>query len=114
MAPKGPDSKSALFNAVYFTDNEFADEYANKTVQLLGHMSWVQTPDGKYRGQMAVLVKPNGRFGQLYMAAIKPFRYWLVYPALMRHIAKDWDRRQAERASAGTATTVSPRPTDET
>ena len=33
---------------------------------------------------MAVLVKPNGLLGTAYMAAIKPFRHLLVYPALMR------------------------------
>jgi hypothetical protein len=25
-----------------------------------------------------------------YMAAIKPFRYLIVYPALMRQIAREW------------------------
>src|SRR3712207_6962224 len=40
-------------------------------------------------GQMAVLVKPNGLFGKAYMAAIKPFRYLIVYPALMRMIERE-------------------------
>jgi hypothetical protein len=39
---------------------------------------------------MAVLVKPNGRLGAAYMAAIKPFRYGLVYPALMRSVEREW------------------------
>jgi hypothetical protein len=30
---------------------------------------------------MAALVKPNGLFGRLYMAAIKPFRYLIVLPS---------------------------------
>ena len=30
---------------------------------------------------MAVLVKPNGRLGNAYIAAIRPFRYSVVYPA---------------------------------
>jgi hypothetical protein len=39
---------------------------------------------------MAVLVKPNGLLGTVYMAAIKPFRYLIVYPTLMREIGRDW------------------------
>ena len=45
---------------------------------------------GGYRGQMAVLVKPNGPLGAIYMAAIKPFRHLLGYPALMRWIEHEW------------------------
>src|SRR3712207_8010109 len=41
-------------------------------------------------GQLAVLVRPNGLFGKAYMAAIKPFRYLIVYPALMRMIGREW------------------------
>jgi len=39
---------------------------------------------------MAVYVKPNGLLGTAYMAAIKPFRYAIVYPALMRQIEWEW------------------------
>ncbi|KNX37918.1 DUF2867 domain-containing protein [Luteipulveratus halotolerans] len=98
--PRGHESKNGLFQPLYLTDTEFADEYANKTVHLVGHISWVRTPDGGYRGQMAMLVKPNGRFGSLYMKAIKPFRYYLVYPALMRSMAGDWRRLKAEQIGA--------------
>jgi Protein of unknown function (DUF2867) len=42
---------------------------------------------------MAVYVKPRGLFGKGYMAFIKPFRYLVVYPALMRHIERAWKRR---------------------
>ena len=43
---------------------------------------------------MAVLVKPNGRFGRAYMAAIRPFRYALVYPLLLRAIGRGWQIEQ--------------------
>jgi hypothetical protein len=39
---------------------------------------------------MAVLVKPNGPLGAAYMAAIKPFRHLVVYPALMRWMEQKW------------------------
>ena len=55
---------------------------------------------GGYRGQMAVLVKPNGRFGTAYMAAIKPLRYLFVVPALMHTIERGWQAVQSGRAEA--------------
>jgi hypothetical protein len=39
---------------------------------------------------MTVLVKPNGAFGKLYMAGIKPFRHTIVYPQLIKSIGKNW------------------------
>ncbi|WP_373429966.1 DUF2867 domain-containing protein [Streptomyces sp. V1I1] len=54
------------------------------------HMGWVPDDAGGYRGQMAVLVKPNGLFGKAYMAAIAPFRHLFVYPPLMRRIGQTW------------------------
>jgi hypothetical protein len=54
------------------------------------HLGWVPDEAGGYRAQMAVLVKPNGLFGAAYMAAIRPFRYLLVYPAIMREMERTW------------------------
>jgi hypothetical protein len=55
---------------------------------------------------MAVLVKPNGRFGAAYMAAIKPFRHLVVYPALMRAIERDWQTNASPRSTAGSPRSV--------
>ena len=52
-----------------------------------------RTGRGRYQAQMAVYVKPRGAFGRGYMALIKPFRYWIVYPALMRQTERMWNRR---------------------
>jgi Protein of unknown function (DUF2867) len=38
-------------------------------------------------------VKPNGRLGTLYMAAIRPFRHLIVYPAAIRQIERQWPTR---------------------
>jgi hypothetical protein len=76
-------------------------ERANRTVHSVMHIGWVADEDGGYHGQMAVLVKPNGWFGAAYMAAIKPFRYLFVYPALMRWIERGW---QASASPSSTAT----------
>ena len=63
------------------------------------HIGWVPDGTGGYRGQMAVLVKPNGLFGAAYMAAIMPFRHLVVYPPLTREIGRAW--RADSRATAG-------------
>jgi hypothetical protein len=54
------------------------------------HLGWVPDRSGGYRAQMAVLVKPNGLLGTAYMAAIRPFRHLIVYPALLRTIEREW------------------------
>jgi hypothetical protein len=89
-ASRGPDLASVPMTSLYLTEDEWATEMANRTVHSVMHIGWVPDGTGGYRGQMAVLVKPNGRFGAAYMAAIKPFRHLVVYPALMRAIERDW------------------------
>jgi hypothetical protein len=54
------------------------------------HLGWVPDQTGGYRAQMAVLVKPNGLLGAAYMAAIRPFRHVIVYPAIMREGERTW------------------------
>jgi hypothetical protein len=81
------------FVPLYRTDNEFAAQVSNQTVHGVMHLAWVDQGDGRYQGQMAVYVKPRGLFGTAYMALIRPFRYWVVYPALMRQIERTWNER---------------------
>ncbi|WP_436838238.1 DUF2867 domain-containing protein [Nocardia amamiensis] len=89
-APRGVDNENMALKAVYELDMESARELANKTVHTVMHLGWVRGADGDYELRMAVLVKPNGLFGRLYMAAIKPFRYLIVYPALTRRWESAW------------------------
>ena len=89
-ASSGPQFDTLPFRSLYLLEDEWAAEIANKTVHGVMHMGWVRDGTGGYRGQMAVLVKPNGFFGTAYMAAIKPFRHVLVYPALMRWVERTW------------------------
>jgi hypothetical protein len=92
---------STPFVALYRTKDEFAAELANRTVHAVMHLAWVDKGEDRYQGQMAVYVKPRGRFGKAYMAFIKPFRYWIVYPELMRQIERAWDRRVARTRRQG-------------
>lgn len=81
------------FTMVYELHDECALELANKTVHDICHLGWVPAANGEYELRMAALVKPNGLFGRLYMAAIKPFRYVIVYPALTRRWECAWRER---------------------
>jgi hypothetical protein len=86
----GPGFPALSFSPLYLLDDEFAAEIANETVHGVLHLGWVEDERGGWRGQMAVLVKPNGVVGRLYMAAIKPFRHVLVYPPMLRAIGRGW------------------------
>lgn len=91
------------FLPLYRTDREAAAEVSNKTVHGVAHLAWVEAEEGRYEGRMAVYVKPRGAFGRAYMAAIKPFRYWVVYPALMRQVERAWEGRTESARRAATA-----------
>ena len=80
------------------TDDEFAMEIANQTVHGVMHVGWVPDAAGGFRGQMAVLVRPNGALGRAYLAAIAPFRHLIVYPLMMRDIGRAWRERSSVAA----------------
>ena len=87
------DFGSLPFHPLFRTATEAAAEISNKTVHGVMHLGWVDQGGGRFQGQMAVYVKPRGRFGAAYMAFIKPFRYWIVYPALLRQVERRWNRQ---------------------
>jgi len=84
------DFDTHLFTPLFVTDDEFAMEIANQTVHGVMHVGWVPDGTGGHRGQMAVLVRPNGALGVAYLAAIAPFRHLVVYPLMMRDIGRAW------------------------
>lgn len=87
-----PPTFAALpFEPLYVTDCEYAGEIANATMHGVIHLGWVEDAEhGGWRGQMAVLVQRNGLLGSAYMFAIRPFRYTLVYPAMLREFGRAW------------------------
>jgi hypothetical protein len=105
-APPGPDFRSLPFTSLYLLRNEWAAEMCNRTVHGVMHVGWIPDETGGYRGQMAVLVKPNGFLGNAYMAAIRPFRQLIVYPRSARDMERAW---QARRASSSSDTPVARR-----
>jgi hypothetical protein len=89
-AATGPQFEALPFTSLYLLPDEWAAEIANQTMHGVMHLGWVPDGTGGYRGQMAVLVKPNGLLGTAYMAAIRPFRHLIVYPALMHKFGREW------------------------
>lgn len=86
----GPAIESVPFKWLYVLHDEAAAEIANKTVHGVLHAGWVPDGHGGYRGQIAVLVKPNGLLGRAYLEFIKPFRYLFVYPAIFKEMERMW------------------------
>jgi Protein of unknown function (DUF2867) len=87
-APAGPEFDALPFSSVYLLDDEWAAEIANRTMHGVLHIGRVPGANGGFRTQMAVLVKRNGLLGTAYMAAIRPFRRLIVYPAMLRRIER--------------------------
>jgi hypothetical protein len=97
MGPSGPKTHALPFASLYLTEDEWAAEAANRTMHGVIHIGRVPEKTGGFRAQVAVYVKPNGLLGIGYMAAIRPFRYLVVYPPMMRELGRIW---RAETGSA--------------
>jgi uncharacterized protein DUF2867 len=93
----GPTFAVLPFSSLYLLDDEFAAEIANRTMHGVLFLGWVPDETGGYHGQMTVLVRPNGPVGNAYMAAIRPFRHLIVYPAAIRQIGRQWASSPPER-----------------
>ena len=90
LADTPSDFDGHLFTPLYVTRDELALEIANQTVHGIMHVGWVPDGMGGHRGQMAILVKPNGILGTAYLTAIAPVRHLIVYPLMMRDIGRAW------------------------
>jgi uncharacterized protein DUF2867 len=92
----GPAFAGPAFSSLYLLDDEWAAEIANRTMHGVLHVGWVPDETGEgHHGQLAVLVRPNGRLGAAYMAAIRPFRHLIVYPSMLRALERRWRARAA-------------------
>ncbi len=79
------------------------ENYTSRSAEAMAawHVGWVADGAGGHRGQMAVLVRPNGILGNAYLAAIAPFRHLIVYPLMMRDIGHAWRQRSTTPSQAG-------------
>jgi hypothetical protein len=99
-ASSGPDFDALPFTSLYLLDDEWAAEIANRTMHGVMHIGWVRDGTSGYRGQRAVLVKPNGLLGTGYMTAIAPFRHRIVCPPMIREIGREWRARTGDPTPA--------------
>jgi hypothetical protein len=76
----------------------------SQIVHAVLYLAWVGKGSnlGSERAQTRIkdrwgvyVIKPHGRLGTAYVAAIAPFRHRIVYPALMREIGRAY-REQGE------------------
>jgi len=100
VPPDQAETDSFGFELVYETPRERLVELSNGTVHAALHLGWVEKDDGKEGAELAVYWKPRGWFGRFYMAVITPFRIWIVYPALMKKVAADWEQWRQTRTEA--------------
>ena len=92
MAP--PGSADGPFTVLYVHPEEAVSEIRNVTVHAFSALALESTATG-HRLYWAIYVAPGGRLTALYMAVIAPFRRWLLYPAVLRHVHRAWAERQA-------------------
>jgi len=93
VAPGTPDGSFVL---LYRFEDEQLAELRNATVHGFASLSVRPVPGG-YLAYLGVFVRPVHRFTRLYMQAISPFRYFLVYPAIIRKMQRAWAARYGER-----------------
>lgn len=84
-----PGTHTGMFRALYQFPREALSEIRNATVQAFLCTVLVPTPSG-YRFYWAVYVKPVSWLTPWYLAAIEPFRRFLVYPAMLRRLRSAW------------------------
>ncbi len=87
-----PGSAEGLFRLLYVLPRESLAEIRNATVHAILAQALVET-DGGYRLYWAIYVKPVSRLTSWYMAAIEPFRRFVVYPSMLRRIREAWNDR---------------------
>jgi hypothetical protein len=94
----------SFFRMVYSFENEILLEIMNRTAHAALLSALAETPQG-YRFYFAVYVCELGWVTRAYMALIDPFRRWLVYPAILKQVRRNWEKAFREEAEDGTGIT---------
>ena len=77
---------------LHVVERETLEEVRNATVHAFFAEALVPRPEG-YRLYVGVYVKPIARFTRQYVAAIEPFRRFIVYPAVLGRLRERWIER---------------------
>ena len=97
LSPVG--SASGPLRLLYEFPYEMVGEARNATVHAFSCMALRRRPGG-YRLYWAIYVENVSAFTPLYMAAIEPFRRFVVYPAILESIRAAWTSRPAHGHAA--------------
>src|SRR5262249_19251271 len=89
--PKAP------FKTVYVFEEEALLEVSNRTIHALLHLSWIDVGAARTTVVMSIYTKSRGRFSDAYLVLIRPFRYAVVYPAWLEHLARTWRVHQEDQ-----------------
>ena len=84
------------FPSVYLFEQESLHELSNDTVHGLVHLGWIKV-DNYYTATLAIYTKPRGKMGKIYLKLIEPFRHYIVYPAIMKSIKKEWQKNMLSK-----------------
>ena len=87
-----PGTSAGGKRVLYVLERETLEEVRNATVHAFFAEALVPREDG-YRLYVGVYVKPIAWFTRLYMAAIEPFRRFVVYPAVLARLRERWMER---------------------
>jgi hypothetical protein len=83
------DRGGAPLRPLYELPYEMLSEARNATVHAFSCMALRRRPGG-YRLYWAIYVENVSAFTPFYMAAIEPFRRFVVYPAILESIRAAW------------------------
>lgn len=84
-----PGSPDGPFTVLYVFPREAVSEVRNATVHGFSVLALEPRDDGQ-RLFWAIHVAPVGRVTSWYMALIDPFRRFVIYPAILRHVRRAW------------------------
>ena len=86
-----PGTREGPFRLLYELPHESVAEIRNATVHAFAGFA-LSPRAGGYRLYLAVYVEKVSRWTPLYMAAIEPFRRFIVYPSMLARLRADWER----------------------
>ncbi len=90
-----PGTSEGPGRTLYASPSESIEEIRNATVHAFSVFALVERNQG-YRLYWAIYVLPVGWITRWYMRLINPFRRYLIYPAVLRHIGAAWERELVE------------------
>jgi hypothetical protein len=94
-----PGTREGPFRVLYVSRREAISEIQNPTVHAFSVFALFAQPGG-HRFYWGIYVRPVGRITSWYMRLIDPFRRFLIYPAVLRHVATEWERSAADASKA--------------